>query len=164
MESVMPLVPKYPLLHRHLFEFDASVSSEIAIRRGADPARLSIWYFTGGRFCGEGLQGVLLPGGGDWATVESEDKLRIDVRAVLETDDGARIYMQYRGLWRALLPGALTRLFRDGRPYRHEEHYLRVAAEFETDASRYSWLNGIVAIGVGGYADGGVHFSFYAAE
>jgi hypothetical protein len=160
----MPVVPQYPLIHRHLFEFDASVSSEIAIRRGADPARLSIWYFTGGRFCGEGVQGVLLPGGGDWATVESEDKLRIDVRAVLETDDGARIYMQYRGLWRAVLPGALMRLFRDGRPYRHEEHYLRVAAEFETDASRYSWLNGIVAIGVGGYADGGVHFSFYAAE
>src|SRR5258706_7775720 len=46
----MPVTPQYPLTHCHLFEFDASVSPEIAIRRGADPARLSIWYFTGGQF------------------------------------------------------------------------------------------------------------------
>jgi len=162
--AAMPVAPQYPLTHRHLFEFDASVSPEIAIRRGADPARLSIWYFTGGQFLGEKLKGVLLPGGGDWAVVQNEDQLRIDVRAVLQTDDAALVYMTYRGLWRAVLPGALTRLFRDGQPYKHEDHYLRVTAGFETDAARYSWLNGIVAVGVGGYAEGGVHYSFYAAE
>jgi Protein of unknown function (DUF3237) len=152
---------QYPLSYRHLFEFDASVAPEIAIPRGGAEARLSICYFTAGRFRGDGLAGVLLPGGGDWAFAENAERLRIDVRGVLETNDGAVIYMQYRGLWRAP-SGVLSRVLRNAEPYRHHEHYLRVVAEFETAAANYAWLNGILAVGVGGYAPGGgVHYSFY---
>jgi hypothetical protein len=154
---------QYPLRYRHLFEFEAAVAPEYSIARGEAPARLAICYFTGGHFSGDRLRGILLPGGGDWADYRTEQALWIDVRGLLETDDGARIYMQYRGVWCAA-PGALTAVLRRGEPYRHEDHYLRVAARFETDAARYRWLNSVVVIGVGGYADGGVHYSFYEIQ
>jgi len=155
--------PKYSLSFRHLFEFRASVAPEISIQRRPADARLSICYFTNGTFHGKGIRGVLLPGGGDWASVIDTSRLQIDVRGALRTDDGAFIYMQYRGVWLAS-PGLLARVIEHAVPYEHEDHYLRVTAKFETDAEAYRHLNDIVAVGVGGYANGGVHYSFYAVE
>src|SRR5262252_9248365 len=93
--------PKYSLTYRHLFEFRASVAPELSIQRRPADARLSICYFTNGTFHGKGIRGVLLPGGGDWASVIDTSRLQIDVRGALRTDDGALIYMQYRGVWLA---------------------------------------------------------------
>jgi Protein of unknown function (DUF3237) len=163
MDMHESIVPEYRLSYRHLFEFQASVAPEISIQRRSADARLSICYFTRGTFQGKGIRGVLLPGGGDWASVVDTSRLQIDVRGALQTDDGALIYMKYRGLWLAA-PGLLARVIERAVPYVHENHYLRVTAEFETDAKAYGHLNDIVAVGVGGYAVGGVHYSFYAIE
>jgi hypothetical protein len=151
----------YGLSHRHLFEFEASVAPELTIHREPSGARLAICYFTGGWFAGERMRGRLLPGGGDWASFESPHILRIDVRGVLETDDGEQISMSYRGLWRTI-SGLLPRVLSNQVPYRHEEHYLRVTAQFETGSPEYCWLNHVVVVGAGGYtAGGGVHYSFF---
>jgi hypothetical protein len=163
MDTDQSIVPKYGLSYRHLFEFHASVAPELSIKRRAVDARLAICYFTAGMFEGKGIRGTLLPGGGDWASVVDSSRLRIDVRGALRTDDGALIYMQYRGVWLASA-GLLARVIERAVPYVHEDHYLRVTAAFETDARAYSHLNDIVAIGVGGFANGGVHYSFYAVE
>jgi hypothetical protein len=163
MDTDESIVPKYSLSYHHLFEFQASVAPEISIQRRIADARLSICYFTGGTFHGKGIQGALLPGGGDWASVIDTSRLQIDVRGTLRTDDGALIYMQYRGVWLAAR-GLLARVIDGAVPYVHENHYLRVTAEFETDAEAYGHLNDIVAVGVGGYANRGVHYSFYAIE
>ena len=47
---------------------------------------------------GSKISGKLLPVGGDWALIRADGCLEIDVRAVIETDDGAFIYTYYKGI------------------------------------------------------------------
>jgi hypothetical protein len=67
---------------------------------GATPLRQRrIAPVSGGRFAGERLRGVVLPhGGGDWIVVRTDGAFQLDVRLTLQTDDGALIYMSYRGV------------------------------------------------------------------
>jgi hypothetical protein len=142
--------------------FQAHVKEELPIRRQPPGAKLSICYFLGGEFSGERLHGTLLPGGGDWAIYRNEDCLDIEVRSVLQTHDGALIYMRYDGLWRAQAGTLPPVVAADG--YKHyvpEQHYVRVFARFETDDARYAWLNGIVALGIGNRTEAGVSYDFH---
>jgi hypothetical protein len=149
------------LRHRHLFDFEANITPLIPIARQPPAAPLSVCYFTGGWFAGERLRGELLPGGGDWASFETDSVVRIDVRAILRTDDGAQIYMCYRGLW-ATAPGLLPKVLARKVRYVPEEHYFRVTASFDSGASQYAWLDRIIVVGVGGYTEtGGVQYSFF---
>ena len=72
----------------------------------------------------------------DWLTVGPEGTGTIDVRAMLRTDDGARIFVQYNGRldvsrgWQFPMTAY-------------------VAPRFETGDKRYAWLNRIQAVGKG---------------
>jgi hypothetical protein len=149
---------------RPLMYLTATVQSELAIHRcGADAnARLSVCYFTGGAFHGPRVSGTVLPGGGDWADCKSADHVEIDVRALLRTADEALIYLCYQGIWRTP-PGVLARVIRRGgeREFRASENYFRTTARFETDDARYTWLNHVIAIGLGVRTAGGVGHRFY---
>ena len=57
-----------------------------------------IGEITSGRFEGERLRGTFLSGGSDWQSVRSDGAWLINVRAVLETDDGHLIAMTYQGM------------------------------------------------------------------
>jgi hypothetical protein len=72
----------------------------------------------------------------DWAIVGPEGTATLDVRATLQTDDGAIIFMQYNGRFDASqgLQFPLT---------------IYVAPRFETGDERYAWLNCIQAVGKG---------------
>lgn len=100
-----------------------------------------------GSFQGERLSGKVLPGGGDWLFRRSDGVIHIDVRAMLESDSGEVIYMTYTGRLKA---GAdiEDRLAR-GETIEPHEIYFRTAVQFETAANRLSWLNDIVAFGIG---------------
>jgi hypothetical protein len=103
---------------------------------------------SGGSFEGVRLRGVVLPhAGGDWLLVRSDGAFQQDVRLTLQTDDGALIYMSYRGV-RHGSPEVTARLAR-GERVDPTEYYLRTAPFFETAAPAYAWLNKIVAVGVG---------------
>ena len=66
---------------------------------GATPSGTrQIHDLVGGRFEGPKLRGTVLPSGGDWLLVGADGVGRLDVRATLETEDGARIYVQYPGV------------------------------------------------------------------
>ncbi len=52
----------------------------------------------GGTFEGPKLKGIILPGGADWIMARPDGSTTLDVRIVLETDDGATIGMTYRGM------------------------------------------------------------------
>jgi hypothetical protein len=101
----------------------------------------------GGRFEGERLNGKILPGGSDWLGVRSDGTWALDVRLVMETDDGALIAMTYRGLRHG--PKEVIDAIARGEPVAPSAYYFRTAAFFETAADKYAWLNGIVAVGVG---------------
>ena len=73
--------------------------------------------------------------------------LNLDVRLTLETDDGATIYMIYRG-YRHGPEEVIERLNR-GEDVDPNEYYFRTAPMFETASEKYAWLNSVVCVATG---------------
>ncbi len=94
-----------------------------------------IYNTADGSFEGPRLKGRFLPGGGDWPLADTGGTMRLDIRLALETDDGAVIYLENRGVWRHL-PGD------DGM-------YIVGTPRFETGDERYQWLNDYVYVAEG---------------
>jgi len=66
---------------------------------GPTPAGLRVnFYVTGGTVTGPRIQGTLRPVGGDWLTFRPDGIGIPDVRATIETDDGAPIDIAYTGV------------------------------------------------------------------
>ena len=121
--------------------------------------RRRVGVVPGGRFEGERLAGAVLQGGADWQTIRTDSAVRLDVRLLLQTDDGALIGMSYQGL-RHGPPGIIERLEK-GEAVDPASYYFRINPLFETAAPAYDWLNRMVAIGVGHRrADGPVYSVF----
>lgn len=114
----------------------------------------------GGTFAGPRLHGDVLPGGGDWVLERADGSRRLDVRVTLRTDDGDLIYASYGGVFHA--PPEIAQRLRTGEPVDASAYYFRTAPFFETAAPKYSWLNGILAIGYGRRTAGQVSYSVYA--
>ena len=102
---------------------------------------------TGGQFDGPKLRGTVLPGGSDWILARPDGVLQLDVRATLQTHDGALINMTYGGYRHG--PAAVIERLNRGESVDPAEYYFRTAPFFETSAEKYAWLNKIVAIGTG---------------
>lgn len=133
---------------------------------GASPFGASrVGYISGGRFFGPRINGVVLPGGGNWSRAgrltEGGAVGTFDARAVWQTDDGEIIYLSYTG--RNRIPDDVRAAFVDpAQPYVDPaRYYLRIAPVFETGAKKYDWLNGVLAIGVGERTDFGVRHIIY---
>jgi len=102
---------------------------------------------TGGTFTGPELCGKLLPGtGADWQTVLPDGTALGDIRYVLQTDGGDRLYVQSRGI-RHGTPEVLARLGR-GEDVDPSEYTFRTSTQIETAAPRLDWLNQGIFIGV----------------
>jgi hypothetical protein len=112
-----------------------------------------------GTFEGERLSGKVLDGGNDWQSVRSDGSTTLDVRLLLQTDDGTTLTMSYRGV-RHGPPDVMQRLER-GEVVEPSSYYFRISPAFEAPAGRYEWLNRIIAIGVGHrFADGPTYSVF----
>jgi len=110
----------------------------------------------GGDFEGERLRGKVLPGGGDWLLLRSDDVLELDLRITLETDDQALIDMRFHGL-RHGPPDAIAALGR-GEVVDPTRYYFRTLPRFETSAEKYAFLNRIITVSVSETRpDGAVH-------
>ena len=115
---------------------------------GATPfGERRIAKITGGSFEGARLKGAILAGGGDWLLLRNDGVLQLDVRMTLETDDGALIYMTYRGLRHG--PSEVIDRLNRGEAVDPSEYYFRTAPFFETGAEKYAWLNRIVSVATG---------------
>src|SRR5712672_3594332 len=113
-----------PLMHLRL---TVAATEEIGLTpRG----HLTIFPITGGSFEGERLRGIVL-GGGEWVTAAADGTFELDLRLTLQTDDGALIHMTFTGV-------------RDD-----ANHYFRTLPRFETAAPKYSFLNRLLAVGIG---------------
>ncbi|MCP5123506.1 MAG: DUF3237 domain-containing protein [Pseudomonadales bacterium] len=109
-----------------------------------DGLRLNI-YITGGEVRGPRLNGKVLPVGADWLTIRSDGVGVLDIRATIETDDGALIYLSYQGLADAGEDG--YEKFIEGNP--PSPVPLRGAPRFQTAHPDYLWLNRIQCHNVG---------------
>jgi len=101
---------------------------------------------TGGDFEGPRLRGKVLPGGGDWLLLRSDGVLELDLRITLETDDHALIYMTFQGV-RHGPPDAIAALAVERTWIPRTTTF--DAAEFETSAEPYAYLNRMVTVGFG---------------
>jgi hypothetical protein len=142
--ATVPGMPADALPVDHLFTLVLTAALDEAYQVHGGPAgRRFIAAVTGGNFEGERLRGTVAPlTGADWVTIRPNKTLRLDVRLVLLTDDGATIFMHYGGI------------VVDGRA--------RSAPYFETGDERYAWLNDVQAVGVGSTGPTGPTYEVYA--
>jgi hypothetical protein len=93
-----------------------------------------IFEVEGGHLEGDRIKASLRAGAasGDWVTLDARGVGTLDVRATLETDDGAVVFTSYRGR---------TNIATGGTIY--------IAPLYDTGDERYLWLNSIQAVGKG---------------
>ena len=122
--------------------------------------RRRIVPLTGGTFAGPELNGKLLPGtSADWQIVLADGTALGDIRYTLQTDGGALLYVQSRGV-RHGSPEVLERLGR-GEDVDASKYTFRTSTQIETASSELAWLNRGVFISVGGRLQGGVIYETY---
>lgn len=130
----------------HLLTLKLAVSGMQPV--GETPAgNRRIGLVGGGTFEGPKLRGTVLPGGADWIIVRPDGVMALDVRIVLQTDDGAAIGLTYKGLRHG--PAGVMEKVNAGQFVDPSEYYFRIAISFETAAPKYAWLNKAFGIGTG---------------
>jgi hypothetical protein len=106
-----------------------------------------IGIVSGGRFEGERLSGEVLDTGTDWQTVRADGSIALDARLNLKTHDGEVILMTYRGIRHG--PLDVMQRMDKGEAVDAASYYFRTNPLFETSATKYDWINRVIAIGVG---------------
>lgn len=136
------------LPHRHLLTLKLNVDSANATQVGKTPeGSRTIAPISGGSFEGDRLKGEVLPSGADWVLFRADGTMKIDVRLTLQTDCGAAIYLTYQG--RFLDAAKVMRDLAEGKALEPGSYSLVTVASFEAGDERYSWLNDVIAVGVG---------------
>src|ERR1700753_618887 len=112
---------------QHLATLKLPVSGMQAV--GETPSgNRRVGLVAGGTFEGEKLRGTVLPGGSDWIIGRPDGVTTLDVRIVLQTDDGASVGLTYRGLRHG--PAAVMEKINSGQFVDPSEYYFRIAATF----------------------------------
>jgi len=129
--SPTPAVADDKLQSEFLFDLvlEAQMPSNLATANGG---RLIV-PISGGTFAGPRLKGTIIPPSGDWVVQRPDGSRLLDVRILLQTDDGQKIYMSWRGIAYTSPGGTL---------------WARIVPMFETASEKNAWLNNVVAVGV----------------
>ena len=137
-----------------LFDLEAELFAPQAVGPVPTGTRV-IFPAKSGVIKGQKLNGKILQGGGDWGLVVDSNTFKLDVRATVETDDGALIYITYGGYvhtdakrFASIMQGQWDGL-------NPADYYFRTNPVFETGSPKYAWLNHTVAVGVGRFIPGG---------
>jgi hypothetical protein len=144
---------------KRVFRLEAGLGEPLDL--GDTPAgRRRIVPASGGTFAGPELKGKLLPGASaDWQIVLPDGTALGDIRHTLQTDDGALLYVQSRGIRHG---GAevIERLGR-GEDVDASEYTFRTWTQIETASTGLEWLNKGVFISVGGRRPDSVIYETY---
>ena len=112
--------------------------------------RRRIIPITGGHVSGQ-LKGHILPGGADFQMVVSETTTDLDVRYMIELDQGdyigERIFVQNRALRRGSVAD-IAKLVR-GEAVAPEAIYFRCVPTFEVSSPALEWLTQSIFVGTG---------------
>jgi len=103
------------------------------------------YYHTGGHVEGPTVSGTVLPVGGDWLTLRKDGVGILDVRATMETNDGALVYTAYSGVVDIGEDG-YGRFLRGDLPTVAQ---LRIVPRYYTTHPEYQWLNRVQCLGIG---------------
>lgn len=135
----------HPLQGEHLFAYTARLHAPPEVI-GPVPEGLRInFYIAGGELHGPRLRGTMLAVGCDYALLRRDGVLELDVRCNFQTDDGALIDVQYRGLG-DLGPDGYESFLSGQLPPRLPLHTRPVLRTAHPD---YQWLHRPFCVGVG---------------
>ncbi len=142
-------------------EFSFWVSLKPPIDFGAGPfGQRTYFEVIDGAATGQRFNGRAVGGGGDWILIGPDGFGRIDVRLHFETDDDARVYVQYFGLLE--INQAVAQALATGSGTKYEDQYFRTTPRLETGDPRYSWMNQSVFVARGRAREGGgVEYEVY---
>lgn len=137
------------------FSFNIKAAEPITIGDGPFGTRTVIGIL-GGEVSGDRIRGKML-GGADCGILGADDFLRIDVRAHIETHDGASLYIKYKGFLE--ISDKLQAALANGTPTEFGDQYCYIHPQIETGDERYHWVNSTFFVGEGkARADGGPQF------
>lgn len=157
-----PLLRPVPVLH---CEFLMQVSAQLdepLVLADAPLGTRRILTVKGGTFSGPGLDGQVLPGGGDWVLMRRDGVAELDIRFTLRTDDAQLIYVHADGIF-DMSPAVAERL-RNAEDVDPSEYYFRTSPVFETGAEKYGHLTRLLAIGVGRRTANGMVTDIFAVK
>ena len=143
----------------HEFDYHAMLKPPVEI--GGPSGTRMFFEVTGeGRVEGERLKARVLTGGGDWLRVGADGVGRLDVRAQMQTDDGAVVYVHYDGILE--LNETVQQALATGGETQFADQYFRSTPRFQTGDERYAWLNQSVFVAEGRtYPGFGVEYRVY---
>ncbi|MDB5986883.1 MAG: hypothetical protein JWR16_1936 [Nevskia sp.] len=136
---------KFPYKMDYIGSYSATLRNPPEVI-GALPEGIRINFeVTGGELIGDKLRGIVKPVGGDWFTLRSDGVCVLDVRATLETHDGALIYVHYNGIGDLgadghanFLAGKMPKILS-----------LRTAPMMHTTHPDYLWVNRLQFVSIG---------------
>jgi Protein of unknown function (DUF3237) len=142
-----------------VYRLDATLGPPLDLGETAHGHRRVV-PLTGGTFTGPELRGKLIAGASaDWQTVLPDGTALGDIRYTLQTDEGALLVVQSRGV-RHGPRDVLARLGR-GEDVDPAEYTFRTSVQIETAVAELDWLNKGVFISVGGRQPSGVVYETY---
>jgi hypothetical protein len=128
----------------HLFSYTATLTPPEVIGPVPEGIRVN-FYITGGEVSGPRAQGKLRGVGGDSFTLRRDGVGILDVRATIETGDGALLYVSYSGVgdlgedgYDKFLRGEVPKIVP-----------LRIVPRFQTAHPAYQFLNRLQCLGIG---------------
>lgn len=141
-----------PVHEKLPFSLDYLASIRVPLRQpeliGVTPEGITVnWFWSPaeGTVAGPHLNGKVRSIGGDWMTIRRDGVGVMDVRATIETTDGALLYVHYLGNYELGATGYQD--FLDHRwPARATT---RTTPRFHTSHSSYLWLNRVQCLGIG---------------
>lgn len=141
-----------------LMTYYAKLANALPVGSGMYGNRLIV-EVDGGEFEGPRLKGVIRKAGcADWLTMAA-DYGHLDVRATLETYDGAYIYVEYIGKLE-LTPKVQAALAGNGTT-EYGESYFVTAPRMQTGDLRYLWVNNMICVAQGKISAGRVDYQVF---
>lgn len=140
---------------------DLAVEIAAPVELGNTPSGLRrIIPITGGTVSGPRMQGRILNCGADFQLIlGGGTQAHLDARYVIETTDGARIFVQNTALRFATLENS-QRIMR-GEPVDPAAIYFRCQPKLECSAPAWHWVHESQFVGSGKRTPDGVYLSFY---
>jgi hypothetical protein len=134
--------------HEPKLEFIADMEGYVTMPVPVGPAAWGtrlVFPVVRGTVEGPKLKGTVRPFGADWAILRADGCLELDVRLIVETDDGALIHVEYRGII-DLTQEQLDQLL-SGQAV--EGMKIHTAPRVETSHPDYVWMNRVQFVGCG---------------
>ncbi len=128
------------------------VSGPLEDAGGSDGGRPQYWEMTRATLEGPRIRASAPLRGNDWFQPLGDGFGRPHVRLPFQTDDGAVVLLEYRGLVHA--SDAFTAAVEQGGSTDWDDQYLRMAMWFDTENPGYDWLVHRIFLARGRLLDG----------